>query len=210
MYNIKSNIYVQPVEYNPKQINSHGSKELTLEIIYPAKNWDKIDNDNPHSRFTELCKGKVLQSPGTIKNLFCYYNQHQHPYFYINPAKVEQLSENPPIFQFYELHGNKTMDYVKTFKDALIDPNALYGSELQYKSFNANGFTFARQHMQDLVYHNFPHFGKIMEYLTGLSIRHTAGPMLWGEYIYGRMVDVHTDTVRMKTCFSNFFQGMCT
>ncbi len=191
LYDIYSNLYVRPIKYPKKNKSKMGSNG----IVYPRKMWGLFDNDSLVSRFTDLCKGKNLQSPSTLKNLNCYYNQHQHPYFYINPIKVEELSENPPIFQLYELHGNKTIEYVKAFREVLINAKTLYGENSQYKSFDDQGSTYARTHMQDSVYQNYPQFGKIMEYLTGFKIRNVAGPLLWAEYIYGRMVGVHTDTV---------------
>lgn len=194
LYDIYSNLYVQRIKY-PKQINSRRRNKSPWTIAYPRKIWDVFEDDSLVSKFTDLCNGKVLQSPDIIKNLNCYYTQNQHPYFYINPVKVEKLSENPPIFQFYELHGNKTIKYLKAFREALINAKTLYDEDSQYKSFDESGSTYARRYMQDTVYQNYPHFGKIMEYLTGLRIREVAGPLLWAEYIYGRMVGVHTDTV---------------
>src|SRR5436190_20997631 len=67
--------------------------------------------DNPvvnlDARFSDLCLGNNRQSAEIAKNLKCYYENKRHPYFYVNPVKTEHLSENPPIYQFYDLIGEQ-------------------------------------------------------------------------------------------------------
>ncbi len=191
LYNIYTNLYSKPIKYFARY--TQGSK---WNVTYPPKFWDIFDRTSAHSKFTDLCKGKTLQTPEVIKSLKCYYEQYRHPYLYVNPVKVEQLSDTPPILQFYEVLGNSTIDYVKSFREVLINAKTLYGGSSQFLSFEAIASTYARRNMQDYVYKNYAQFGKIMEYLIGLKIRDVAGPLLWAEYTYGRMVGVHTDTVR--------------
>lgn len=196
LYNTYTNLYSKPIKYFLRQFTSGHNQDSRWNVIYPPKFWDIFDRTSAHSKFTDLCKGKILQTPEVTKHLKCYYEQYRHPYFYVNPVKVERLSEIPPIFQFYEVLGNSIIDYVKAFKEVLINAKTLYGGSSQYLSFEAIASTYARRNMQHYVYKNYPQFGKIMEYLVGMKIRDVAGPLLWAEYTYGRMVGVHTDTVR--------------
>ncbi|CAL8128806.1 unnamed protein product [Orchesella dallaii] len=65
--------------------------------------------------FINLCSGENLQSNVEKSWLFCWNEQLKHPYFAINPMKMELLNENPPIVQVYDVMGPKLMEEVQNF-----------------------------------------------------------------------------------------------
>ncbi|CAN8025762.1 unnamed protein product, partial [Ixodes persulcatus] len=49
-----------------------------------------------------LCRGEKIRNASEEKDLFCLYDV-PHPYFKIGPVKVEQMSKNPYVVQFYDV-----------------------------------------------------------------------------------------------------------
>ncbi|KAG0417828.1 hypothetical protein HPB47_005327 [Ixodes persulcatus] len=52
--------------------------------------------------FSALCRGEKIRNASEEKDLFCLYDV-PHPYFKIGPVKVEQMSRNPYVVQFYDV-----------------------------------------------------------------------------------------------------------
>lgn len=45
--------------------------------------------------------------------LYCSYEGHMNPYFYINPVKMEVIIENPPVLQFHDFISNQAIQAIK-------------------------------------------------------------------------------------------------
>lgn len=63
-------------------------------------------------RHGQLCRGENLQSAQEQANLKCYYVTNGQPYLFIGPVKVEHLSHFPPVIQYYNVIGNRTIDKI--------------------------------------------------------------------------------------------------
>ncbi len=54
-----------------------------------------------------------MQSEIDKSTLKCWYERSRNPYWMINPLKMELLSDNPDVFQVYELIGDNLITNMK-------------------------------------------------------------------------------------------------
>src|SRR5258705_107391 len=84
----------------------------------------RLNYDSDENQFKKLCQGIKIQSSKTQAKLKCHYEKRRHPYLYINPVKVEHLSNSPPLFQFYEIISNSTISTLKEQNSEFVGINA--------------------------------------------------------------------------------------
>lgn len=63
--------------------------------------------------FRSICAGINLLSDYEKKSLKCWYDTKRHSYWRINPLKMEQLKEDPPVFQIYDFIGENLIEEMK-------------------------------------------------------------------------------------------------
>ncbi|CAN8001613.1 unnamed protein product [Ixodes hexagonus] len=69
--------------------------------------------------YNALCRGDKLRNASEEKNLFCSYDV-PHPYFRIGPVKVEQLSKEPYVVQFYDVIWPQEIKALRKNGDPLL------------------------------------------------------------------------------------------
>lgn len=154
----------------------------------------------PEAQYLDLCRTPNVQSASMQVNLKCYYEQKRHPFLYVNPVKVEHLSEDPLVFQYYGIVDDKTS------RDAMdkIGPNVtihrLYGHRVEKEEMLRNK-TSVRTVSAYFKGHRI--FYTLMEMVTGLQITGSSEDMHFVEYTYGRHHNEHLDLV------TNFDYMMC-
>lgn len=145
-------------------------------------------------RFQNLCLGNTLQTSRQQKRLKCYVERKRHPYLYINPVKTEVLSKNPPIWQFYEVVSNSSIENFKEIYHAKTSTSESVGFTklaitercgtnaglcIKYDSTPKNVLTLA-------------------EYVTGLKFVKVETSTQYAEYVTGKLYHIHNDTVRLN------------
>ncbi len=157
--------------------------------------FNKYRDFDVNARFTQLCSGYNLQSTKLLSTLHCYMDNWRHPYLYVNPMKVEQLSLNPLILQYYEIITNKTIDsvvsevgpHVTTLKLYFDDDSFAYGSVPLSVSNSGNmGINFGNVSKAT---------HKLTEILSGLTIWNGPNHNRYREHVYGRHLNQHNDGV---------------
>ncbi len=167
------------------------SEQISNRMFYFHKH-RSIDSN---IKFTDLCNGISLQSTKLQSTLHCFIDNRKHPYLYINPMKVEQLSINPLILQFYEIMSNKTMQeivrqvgpHVTTLNLWFDDKNFAYGSVPVGVTNSARmGFNFGNVSKTTQ---------KLTSIMSGLTVWDGPNHNRYGEHVYGRHFNLHNDGV---------------
>lgn len=151
---------------------------------------DRIKED---VQYFQLCMGEKLRPLEMENNLKCYYENTKHPFLYINPVKVEILSEDPVIYQFYEVLGNKTIELLKEQNRHLVKLSEVVGMEgvedvSVFRTSAGIGMEF--DDTPRIIY-------TLAEYLSGLKIWNNSEYTQFVEYTYGRFYSNHGDAVRL-------------
>ncbi len=186
------NLFTRPV-ITKKSTNVYLNREAWSSIYFNERRGPGSEkNRGPEAQYLDLCRTPNVQTPSMQINLKCYYEQKRHPYLYVNPVKVEHLSENPPVFQYYEIVDHKTS------RDAIdkIGPNVtihrVYAYRVEKEEMLRNK-TSVRTVSSYFKGHRI--FYSLMEMVTGLQITDSSEDMHFVEYTYGRHHNEHLDLV---------------
>ncbi len=147
----------------------------------------------PEMQFMNLCRGNLAQTPAMQTKLKCFIERKRHPYLYINPVKTEHLSESPPIYQFYDIIGNNTIETLKRLHSPLVKPSRFAGLnniKKLTKMRTSVGTELQSGRIPKSVYN-------LAEMVSGLKIINSSESSQYAEYKYGRFHNYHKDNVRI-------------
>lgn len=175
--------YVTPITPHEKRVSKRDALYQQIGEIGP--------DTSVNAQFMHLCHGKTLQAPAKQKKLKCYLEQKRNPFLYINPVKVEQLSETPLVYQYYEMIGNKTIELLKQRYSSRVKPlkNAGLSGEI-IPHWSTGGFKAF--HPQEIP----PEVFDLAEAVSGIKIRGDKEILLYVEYTTGRYSIQQPDSVR--------------
>lgn len=184
-YDTIINLFTRPI--TNKTLNQKISHRQRLFLRNPEK--------GSFQRFQNLCMGNTLQTSRKQKDLKCFVESKRHPYLYINPIKAEVLSVSPPIWQFYEVVSNSS---IETFKE-------LYHTRTSVSE--SVGFTrlpiterCGTNAGQCIKYDATPrNVLMLAEFVTGLKFVEVDTSTQYAEYVTGKLYHIHNDTVRLIT-----------
>lgn len=189
MFNKQVQIPFEPEQYIRMTYALHD----TALNLRTSKNWNWALRHN----YKRVCSGENLQTEEEKKNLRCWLEQKAHPYWKINPLKVELLSENPLVYQVYDFIGNKLIQKMQNetlsglTRSEVIDVKTDHGSMVDSSRTSSNTWIdegYDKGHyLQNLV--------KNMEFLTGLSITPEDDSFQVGNYGSSHHYDSHLDAV---------------
>ncbi len=136
-----------------------------------------------------LCDGKNLQSEKIKAKLTCYLDTSRHPYWKINPLKIENLNENPSVVQIYDIFNDAWISYLK-----LVSYHELERAPMPPE---ATPRTAAYAWFEDTEIPSVP-ISKTVEFITGLNVVGTAAAesLQVAAYAFGGHVEPHYDSVR--------------
>ncbi|ODM89783.1 Prolyl 4-hydroxylase subunit alpha-1 [Orchesella cincta] len=77
-----------------------------------GKRQELIDEFSSYAGYA-TCRGEFDISDKEQAALFCFLNTKAHPYWTINPLKVELKKSNPPVWQFHDFLSDDTMAHIK-------------------------------------------------------------------------------------------------
>ncbi|ODM95303.1 Prolyl 4-hydroxylase subunit alpha-3 [Orchesella cincta] len=161
------------------------------KYIYHSPTIRENPQFNAVSQYWALCSGVTFQTPKTQKSLKCFYEMKRHPYLYINPLKTEILSENPPVFQFYDVLANDTIEDIKAKAVPRLQLSEVVGTDdvEQITKHRTSAGTFMRYKEMPKVYEH-------SEIISGLKLLEKASEMAQVvEYTYGRYYIYHADAL---------------
>ncbi|XP_050031911.2 prolyl 4-hydroxylase subunit alpha-2-like isoform X1 [Dermacentor andersoni] len=70
--------------------------------------------------YNDLCRGDKLRNATEEKDLRCYLSV-PHPYFLIGPVKMEVMSVDPYIVQFYDVIWPKEIQAIRSMGDPMLE-----------------------------------------------------------------------------------------
>lgn len=178
------------LNFYDQSITPHNSRVPVRDLVFENQ-LDLSPNASINAQFMNLCLGNDPQSAKLRKQLKCYYERKRHPYLYINPVKVEHLSKNPPIFQMYEMVGNKTIEYLKHTYGDKVHPTkdgGLDGEIIPY--FNTGAHKGLTPSQVPAIMLDLP------AAITGLETGNKAEISRYVEYVEGRWFQNHPDSVK--------------
>lgn len=143
-----------------------------------------------------------------FKNLgdTCYLHWTEHPYFYINPLKIEILFHDPPVYRFHQFIGENTMEYIKrTAATSLARSGVVSVSQKStiYSNYRTSLTTWI---YDDSSYYPGPELtglNKRIEFLTNLHVLKPGSSHALQVVSYtslGAHYDFHDDAVRAIFC----------
>ena len=90
----------------PKTMRQH------LFENYLGRDWGN-EPDYSFINFVALCNGYNFQNDQEKHDLKCWYEKDRHPYFKINPLKMELLHREPYLVQIYDFLGEQWTDVLR-------------------------------------------------------------------------------------------------
>ncbi|CAL8142895.1 unnamed protein product [Orchesella dallaii] len=135
-----------------------------------------------------LCLGHNLQTEKEKAKLKCWLDTKRHPFWTINPLKIEQLHEEPSIIQLYDIFNDKWAEYLKmlSYEDLERAPDIP----------EATPRTAAYAWFEDDDIPDAP-ISKMVEFVTGLNVVGSAAAeaLQVAAYAFGGHVEPHFDSV---------------
>ncbi|CAL8090460.1 unnamed protein product [Orchesella dallaii] len=185
-YEMISNTYTEPT-----YVGHPANERLTgRQKLYSLKSRKYGNGSDWEMNNIALCSGKEFQPIEIRSKMKCYLERKRHPYFILNPVKVEQLSEHPYIVQMYDVLGNKTIEEHYNVRRGFMKLSEVTGSDdlkarLKHRT-SASG-SLPDCELSDRI-------NKKSEMLTGLLLDDTTLEGLQvAEYTYGRFYSPHVD-----------------
>lgn len=139
-----------------------------------------------------LCAGNEFQ-PSKIKSrLCCHLDRKRHPYFILNPLKMEILSESPILIQFYDVLGNGTIEKILQMSGELRLASLLVNSR---RTYDLTAKTSAGTVLSEEISVKIRQKSSM---ITELIMDEVDAVIQTVEYVYGRMLRTHSDQVHFK------------
>lgn len=130
--------------------------------------------------------------------LKCYYEKRRHPYLFIGPVKMEQLSESPIIFQYYDILGPKLIEELKAHYEENADLlNLLNKMEYYNRKKSEEKVEPTPGYVTTITdkYQGHSIFSKFAEMVTGFKFDEPAENLQYMHSTPGRGVKAHDDVV---------------
>lgn len=131
--------------------------------------------------------------------LYCVYTNKWNPYFFINPLKVEIISESPIVVQFYEVIGEKYREFLSEATSSSMtrtETATQFEEESKYGDFITSISSLLQKtesEEQDELLNN---LDRKVSLLTGLVVGKKSRAMQVSVYgALGGYYDFHHDTV---------------
>lgn len=149
----------------------------------------------------ETCRGETPSFHHRLypNGLYCLYTNTLHPYFFINPLKVEVLSESPLVAQFYEVIGQKYRNFLSEATSRTMtrtETATQFEQESKYGDFItsiSSLLQFTETEEQDQLLEK---LDRKVSLLTGLAVSKKSRAMQVSIYgALGGYYDFHHDTV---------------
>ncbi|XP_068233920.1 prolyl 4-hydroxylase subunit alpha-1-like [Palaemon carinicauda] len=144
--------------------------------------------------YQSLCRGNSHLSPESSANLKCYISSRGSPYLILRPIKVEQVSQDPEMYLFYDVISDKEG---KAIKDAAR--SELARSLVLTHSSAVEVRVSQTAWLRNASHPYFPTIAKRISAVTGLHVYEDAGSFHAGEplqvlsYGIGGHYSYHTD-----------------
>lgn len=90
-----------PITMREHLMNNYLGRDFSKQVDYSFIN------------FVALCNGHNFQTKEEKNELRCWLEQDRHPYFKINPLKMELLHETPPLVQIHDFIGDHWIQVLK-------------------------------------------------------------------------------------------------
>ncbi|XP_054925096.1 prolyl 4-hydroxylase subunit alpha-2-like isoform X3 [Dermacentor andersoni] len=90
--------------------------------------------------YNDLCRGDKLRNATEEKDLRCYLSV-PHPYFRIGPVKMEVMSVDPYIVQFYDVIWPKEIRAIRSIGDPMYNSYGPGGHYLPHHDYMLAGLT---------------------------------------------------------------------
>jgi hypothetical protein len=153
-----------------------------------------------YSLFPVIC----FQSEKEKSKLYCWYERKKDLAWLINPLKVEVYSWEPFLVQFYDVIGNKTIDFLKESAIPIIhrattlrsqnDNDTAFNYESMYRTSSSTSMYEFRSDLQPL--------DRMIGRITQLAVSNVGDPAFASEqwqvssYAFGGEFGPHNDAVR--------------
>lgn len=174
---------------------AHLSLRKSLSSFLTEK---ELDVRNPNyinqveANMLALCNGANLQTEQLKATLKCYLDTTTHPYWKINPLKIEVLSESPRIIQMYNIFSDSWIAYLqnKSYSELVRAPQPP----------EATPRTAAYAWFDDSAIPELP-ISKVVSFITGLNVegKRAAEELQVAAYAFGAHVAPHHDSVKKKS-----------
>ncbi|ODN01935.1 Prolyl 4-hydroxylase subunit alpha-2 [Orchesella cincta] len=161
------------------------TKELTGKFL-PDK--DPLFYQAVEANMMALCHGQNLQPEKEKAKLKCWLDTKRHPYWTINPLKIELLHEQPPITQFYDIFNDQWSAYLQflSYEDLERAPDIPEATPrtAAYAWFEDNDIPYTP-------------ISKMVEFITGLNVvgSDASEALQVAAYAFGGHVEPHFDSV---------------
>ncbi|KAJ6641485.1 Prolyl 4-hydroxylase subunit alpha-2 [Pseudolycoriella hygida] len=159
------------------------------KIDYFTRNLDDNAMIAGHYKFLAMCNGVNFQTSKVKSKLKCWLDTKRHPYFAINPLKIELLQVEPPLIQIYDIISDSWIaDLKKTATPSLRRPPPIVAG--------AAPRTAAYAWLSDEDIPNTPISRKI-ELIADLNVRGMAASdkLQIASYSFGGHVATHFDSL---------------
>ncbi|ODM89752.1 Prolyl 4-hydroxylase subunit alpha-1 [Orchesella cincta] len=136
-----------------------------------------------------LCSGQEFQPIEIRSKMKCFFERQLHPYFILNPLKVEQLSEYPLILQLYDVLNSKDIEEHYDVRRPFMQIAGFLNVtdvRLVTRYRTAAGGSLPSVPFTERIH-------KKSEMLTGLALGKEYDGLLVAEYTYGRYYSPHKD-----------------
>lgn len=142
---------------------------------------------------------QLTKLPATA-DLVCWSESKSHPYWYINPLKMELLSSQPEVLQIYEFIGPRQTEKVLNLASKNLFVSKVVDRQAKPGSSTVSGIRTSVQSWLDETYYTelVPLITK-MSYATGLeTVRGTSGDSLQiAGYTFSGHYEAHVDAVSL-------------
>ncbi|ODM92555.1 Prolyl 4-hydroxylase subunit alpha-1 [Orchesella cincta] len=146
-----------------------------------------------------LCSGEEFQPMEIRSKMKCFFERKLHPYFILNPVKVEQLSEYPYIVQMYDVLNSKDIEEHYEVRRPFMQLAGVVGItdvRLLTKYRTSASGSLPKNPFTDRIH-------KKSEMLTGLTLETDSEGLQVGEYTYGRYFGPHKDPLNNSKLVDN-------
>lgn len=136
-----------------------------------------------------LCDGQSFQTEQEKMHLKCWFDTKRHPYWTVNPLKIELLKKDPRVIQIYDIFNDAWVEYLKE--------KSYTGMEKAPVSEVTTPRTAAYAWFEDDEISQAP-VSKTVEKITGLNVQGEAAAesLQVAAYAFGGHVEPHYDSVR--------------
>ncbi|CAL8090463.1 unnamed protein product [Orchesella dallaii] len=180
---------------NPTYAGEPNDKRLRRRPAYYAHfSGFKGNQSNVLANFLGLCSGQDYQPQHIKATLYCFLQRNFHPYFVLNPVKVEQLSHSPYIVQMYDILGNETMNQLYKVRGEMILVGVAAATHaVDILPFRSSSGAALKDDDEFTI-----KIRRLTERVTGLVFANVYEQLQTVEYTYGRYYGYHSDVISKR------------